>query len=451
MPPSRASWIVTSRAPSMSPKNSRSVFETLLSSSPAVAIRGLPGSGKTLTSLELVSQLRDPIRRIYYATLGSSTDLEDLWQSVRRRSSLPAVFVLDDCHFDLEKTGLVLERLAPELSDAKGRVKLLLILRDSVGSAGELDDTPDWLLRLNQDLRVIDLETGLERTRAVTLHLRPELTGLSRQRLERLHYASGGDLLLLDEALSNVSSPQDLDVMSPDSLYGSLRSRYFGGNRRCPTVQKLACLTQFELVPLASFLDAGWLPGEKELVAPLMTELFAPPRYQFLHSSLAELVLRALVTLEGGIIRLEEGVAETTMTALIAYLKHLLASSSGGVDGQTWFMSGLEAVLRGRLKLTESPAEARIKAAVLADETIRSAIEANLGHCTFSLLRVCVVILSTANHPAKDRYLALVERRFGMLFQPGQLDAVGHYRHRLLQLGPECPVFARKHRKKVRC
>ena len=37
-----------------------------------------------------------------------------VWQSARRRLSLPAVFVLDDCHLAPEATDNLLERLGPE-------------------------------------------------------------------------------------------------------------------------------------------------------------------------------------------------------------------------------------------------------------------------------------------------------------------------------------------------
>lgn len=180
-------------------------FLDLVSGSGALAIRGMPGSGKTLCGLELGSRTRFPMRRLYYATLNDSSDPERLWQSVRRRSGLPALFVLDDCHERLECAGMILERLRPELES--GTVKLLLVLRDLPRSASEgPDDTPEWLAELEQDKAVIDMKTDLNRTRAVTEHLRPDLVGLSTQRLDRLHHCTGGDLLLLEELLNGVTS-----------------------------------------------------------------------------------------------------------------------------------------------------------------------------------------------------------------------------------------------------
>jgi len=90
-------------------------FIELLGRSGALAVRGPPGSGKTLWCLELGCRMRSPLRRLYYATLNEPSDPERIWQSVTRRCSLPALFVLDDCHQNLEGAGMILERLTPEL------------------------------------------------------------------------------------------------------------------------------------------------------------------------------------------------------------------------------------------------------------------------------------------------------------------------------------------------
>jgi len=67
-------------------------FMDALSASPCLAIRGLPGSGKSMTALELACRMASPWRRIYYATLKDSPQAPRLWQSVARRRSLPCLF-----------------------------------------------------------------------------------------------------------------------------------------------------------------------------------------------------------------------------------------------------------------------------------------------------------------------------------------------------------------------
>jgi hypothetical protein len=394
-------------------------FMDILSASPCLVVRGLPGSGKSMTGLELACRMASPWRRIYYATLKDAPEGQRLWQSVGRRRSLPGLFLLDDCHLDLELAGLFLRRLGLEGATPSGNLKVLLVLRDLPGT-GEPDDAPAWLVQLEQDGRIMEMRTDPKRTQAVIEHMRPESVGLSRQRLERIHHQTGGDLLLVDEHLRNISSASDLDELRPDGLYASVRDRYFRGHRRLPNVIKLACLAQFDLVPLASFLDADWQPGEKDLVAPLMNELHPPLRYRFLHASMAELVLRALMSLEVETVRLEEQVVQATADALIAYLRHL-PSSGAGLD----FMAGLETLIHSRLNLLDGIGEAQIKARVLADQAVRAGIEAQLDRCTFSFLHIGLSLLSFASHPAKGQYTELLVKRFRILFERQGVDTPG--------------------------
>lgn len=379
-------------------------FVELLEESPVMAIRGVPGSGKTSAALGHGCRLRDPVRRIYYATLEDASEPERLWQSVRRRAHLPSLFVLDDCHRNLRHAGLIRERLAPEL--AGNATRLVLVLRDLPASApGQLDDTPEWLAELEQNGAVIDLQTSLDRTRAVVEHLRPDMTGLAPSRLERLHDLSAGDLLVVDELLSGVGSPTELDTIQPATLYRSLQTRYFGARRILPSIRTLAALAQFELTPAASFFEGRWQPGERELASPLTTELFAPPRYQFLHSSLAEAVLRAQMVLEAGEARLDDASAEATAEALRGYWSVC----------EDHLVENLSLILRTRLKLMEPGRTVLLKAELLASDTTRGAIEARLRECRFGFLANCVDIVDAVESPAKAFYIGLINRRVRML------------------------------------
>ena len=264
-------------------KDQEELFVKILDESSSVAIRGLPGMGKSFLALELSSQLRQPLRRLYYATFKDATSVDRLWQSARRRLSLPSLFFLDDCHLAYPTVGYLLERLDPELRS--GKLKLVLSMRDQVGGAADqLDDTPAWLGSFNEEQTVIDLRANVKRTLAVTCHLRPDFTGLSSSRLERLHKTCGGDLLLLDEILRNIHVPQDIDSLNGSDVLASVRTNYFGGNHMLPTLARLAALAQFDIVPRTDFFEGQWWPGEEAAADPLMTRLFAPPRYQFLHS-----------------------------------------------------------------------------------------------------------------------------------------------------------------------
>lgn len=229
-------------------------FLQALDQGSTIALRGLPGTGKSFLALELACRLRQPLRRIYYATFKDGASAERLWQSATRRLSLPALFVLDDCHLDPESAEILLERLGPELRT--GQLKLVLLLRGQTGeTADQLDDTPAWLSSLKLQQAVIDLRAETARTFSVARHLRPDLTGLSGPSLERLHRACGGDLLLLDEILQTLTAPEDIDALEADNVLAKLRVNYFGGNRQLPTLAQLAALAQFDLTPRADFFE----------------------------------------------------------------------------------------------------------------------------------------------------------------------------------------------------
>jgi hypothetical protein len=401
-------------------------FSELMAVSPVVVVRGLPGAGKTLTTLELLTRLRDPLRRIYYATLEDASDPSRLWQSVRRRRSLPSVFVLDDCHWDPNRTELVLQRLAPELSDPQGTLKLIVLLRDVIPSAASpsIDDTPVWLAQLQENDVVVDVHSDPSRTRAHVEHWRPEWGGLSDARVQHLHRLSGGDLLLLDETLRGVVVQEEIESLSAERLYAPLRSSYFKSNRDLPAVQKLACLAQFELVPLASFLDGQWLSGEKALAAPLMTELFAPPRYRFLHSSLAELVVRSLLELEVGAGLLDDAVVQASVGTLLSYFAHLSERSNDRDLRLRRFQADLETLLSGRLTLSKRNIDIQIKRAVLTNPMTRAHLGATLASCSFTLLARCLDTLQAAAAPeAIPDYADMLEDRFRLLLAQGPSGA----------------------------
>ena len=390
-------------------------FTEQLSQSPVLVIRGLPGSGKTVTTLGLAAGLSEPRRRLYYVTLKDTPDIECLWRSVAQRSGLPSLFLLDDAHMNLCAAGTLLERLHPELANSKGKIQMLILLRGLPEKAGDMSDTPEWLVRLVEDDRILDLRNDLARTRALTEHLRAGLIGLSKRRLERLHYVSGGDLLLLDEVLRTLAAPQDIDNTTPARLYREVRERYFGGARRLPAIQRLAAIAQFDVVPLAQWLEGSWPHEERELANPLLVELFAPYRFQFLHASMAEIVLRALLELDVGSERVEQTACDITARELISYLHCVLDNDDAGER----LVETLWLILRTRLKLMDTTAETRIKSAVLADPRVFKGIEQSLSRLAFSFLRDCLFVINRAEDDVRVKYTDLVERRFAILFEAG--------------------------------
>ncbi|MGH6635988.1 MAG: hypothetical protein ACRED0_07585, partial [Gammaproteobacteria bacterium] len=166
----------------------------------------------------------------------------------------------------------------------------------------EQDRGDDWDLAddLSQQGAVIDFETSPARFRRVVETLKPAFAGLAPERLARLEVLTGRDLLLLDDLLWDLASPEEIDRLDRDDLFRRVRRHYFGARAlNLPTVYKLAALAQFDLAPPASRFDGQWLPNEREKASSLMVLAGTPACYRFLHSSLAELIFHALAPAKG--------------------------------------------------------------------------------------------------------------------------------------------------------
>ena len=381
-------------------------FVAALDETSVLAIRGLPGLGKSFLALEMACRLRQPLRRIYYSTLKDVSSPDRLWQSALRRLSVPCVFILDDCHLAPDAAGTLLERLAPELES--GKLKLVLLSRDQVGAGtGQTDDTSVWLATLEDEQALIDLRPDAARTSAVVRHLRPDWTGLSDAVLKRLHDTCGGDLFLLDEIVESVSTPRALEDLNVDRILATVRKHYFGGNRQLPTVTKLAALAQFDISPRSDFFNGLWQENEQQSADPLMTRFFGPARFRFLHSSLAGLVLRALAQLEASAADLDNKIAAITSDALRGYLRYLIEDASRAEE----FSNTLQQFLRAKLHLWTPSNDARMRASVLSDPTVMHAIQNDLGRHNLARLALCVRWLAAAEDDNKTNYIRFVEER----------------------------------------
>ena len=405
----------------------RKAFDAILEREPALLIRGFPGVGKSTTGLKLACTLHEPIRRVYYASLSLGADLNLLVDGIKRRRSLPSLFFLDDCHRDPVLTGHLLDRLHPLLNDPAGRVKLILCQRD-VPDGPDIDETRDWLNELTERNCVLTLRSDLRRIRAIVEHRRKDLVDLSNERLERLHHQTGGDLLLLDETLEAIDGPTDLDQLNLQPLYRRIRQRYFeppAGRgqppRDLPTVLRLACLAQFGLTPLADYLRDAWLPGEREVAAPLMLELYQPPRYSFLHASMAELVARALIDPEGGPVNLDARYQKRTLAELLDYLKHLC----GKDDCASYWATALETILRNPPRLVSEDNVNVLNGSLVANGQVFAELKRHLPRLPCSLLDLCLRALPFTDHPERKNLEESIFARLGRQSEPPGLEPAG--------------------------
>jgi hypothetical protein len=274
-------------------------FDEVLDRNRVLLIRGLPGTGKTVMSVAFAEAFQDGRWRVYYLDVIELDSTPDAIQrGIRDRISRPSLFVLDDCHEAPGKVHSIVGRLQTEIG--KGRLALVCLARRV--PSDEQDRGDDWDLAdgLFQQGAVIDFETSPARFRQVVETLKPAFAGLTPERLARLEVLTGRDLLLLDDLLRDLASPEEIDRLDRDDLFRRVRRHYFGARSlNLPTVHKLAALAQFDLAPPATLFDGRWLPNEREKASSLMVLVGTPARYRFLHSSLAELIFHALAPVKG--------------------------------------------------------------------------------------------------------------------------------------------------------
>ena len=337
-------------------------FGEVLDRNRILLIRGLPGTGKTLMGVAFAEAFQDNRWRVYYLDVSESDATPDAIQrGIRRRLSRPSLFVLDDCHEAPNKVGSIVDRLQAEIG--QGRLAFVCLARRV--PSDEQDRGDDWDLAddLSQQGAVIDFETSPTRFRRVVETLKPAFAGLASERLARLEVLTGRDLLLLDDLLWDLASPEEIDRLDRDDLFRRVRRHYFGARAlNLPTVYKLAALAQFDLAPPASRFDGQWLPEEREKASSLMVLAGTPARYRFLHSSLAELIFHALAPAKGRTNRVQ--ISELLATEVADYLTTNATNTS----------EQLLRVLKARLGLLDDSEVSSFKVRLMEREDIQSLI-----------------------------------------------------------------------------
>ncbi len=272
-------------------------------------------------------------------------------EGIRRRLTRPTVFVLDDCQERFaELAGLHYQ--ASRL--LRGRGWIVLVARTaSGGESGPRFEGSE----LEDELVTAGSAVVFENTQAffqqVVERRRPELSGLSEERMSRLFERSAHDLALLDAVLASVREPADVDRLDSEQIFETALKHYFDKlPLKADRLFDLAALAQFELAPTADWLPLDDLRREAPRAEALVAYVGSPPRALFVHASAAELIARSLALLHG------RDYKKDSVASLLCFLHRPGASDAVRVED-------LVALLRHRLQIAEPGEEASVKGARL--------------------------------------------------------------------------------------
>ena len=406
-------------------------------------LRGLPGSGKTTTALELtVFQACLRLRHIYYCSLKDGLDVAAMVASIRQRNHIPSCFILDDCHLDLTTVQRVLERLHPELNSPESHIRFILLARYTPVDDDQTGIEHPLVEELNERDCCHTFSPSKGYLKKVIEYRREDLRGLAKERLDRLFSLTGGDLLLLDEVLKTLDNPADIDTFNHEKLFNIVFDQYFGSRLPAfPAVQALCCLAQFDIEPLRAFFDDQMSPDENRIIDELSSIIPAPDRYRMLHSSLAELLFHALCTRRFG------PDPETIMGEIVAtvrqYLRWLLEDETGAAYRQRQRSVVINNLIYSELSLVSGSMQNQIKIALFSDPCFTGCISSRLNEYTFWDLRRCAFILAMTGHACLDKYVRFIAAKLTVLpetdlddIQPQDVLSLGAGLHALEKNSP---------------
>jgi len=371
-----------------------------------VLIRGLPGTGKTLTSLAVAESFDDCRWRTYFLDVGDDEFTKaHVRDGVRRRLSRRTIFVLENCHERPSAVESVLRDLDSDLT--AGNAKIICLMRRVPGAENGRSDDSELFLELAAQHALVDFVNDESLFKRVIEFWRPEFEGLSKHRVAKLHALCGSNLLLLDEVLELLRSATDIDTFSAGDMYERVRRAYFSFRTadELRKTRQLAALAQFDVRPRADAIVIG--DSEREVLSSLCVRAGSPPRWHFLHSSAAELILHALWAGMG--VDDLAIVAEQAAQDICTYFEDLLDNELRPAASPETLQRDLFSVLTSRLLLLDEDGENRLKAYLLDSEVVRSLVPGLLtspGY--FRTLSLCALIAMRTGARATQFYARLL-------------------------------------------
>jgi len=336
-----------------------------------ILLRGLPGTGKTLTGLAVAVGFRNSQCRTYFLDVSRDEfNTTQLKAGIRRRLSRTSLFLLENTHLKPDVIEHALRDLDSELK--QGKVKIICLARRVPGTDPSRNDDSDYFEELEVQGAVVEFDNNDKRLRQIIEFWQPTFKGISRKRLVKLCAVCGRDLYLLNEVLFNMESPVEIDTLTPAGMYDQVRHRYFAGKTAddLANIRRLAALAQFDLKPLATVLKLE--EKELQLIQSLTVKAGTPPRWYFLHSSAAELVLHALWSGVGETD--QETIADYAAEDVVEYFRELQNDRLRPKPSVLALEADWVAIVRNQLKLMSDEAQNRLKSSIMDSEPLQSLI-----------------------------------------------------------------------------
>ena len=284
-----------------------------------ILIKGYPGTGKTCISLELASRFFFDNTKIgkhpyvYYLNFKDYFTPEELIRGIKRRRSLPTVFIFDDCQAELkrindrdyDRVNTLNQRIRQIIKDRD--IYCIYLYRTTLTEEDKTDEDPDFIDFFGKE-NIVKFKTGNQLFERILEKVKPWL--IKEIDIDKLYRLAGGDLYILDFILSSVNNGADFDKFNTNrnELYEKVIDKYFKtrvGRGKFDGVLKISSLAQFDIGihPGYNHNICREITGEKikKALGELVVEAGPPGQSKcyFLHSSLAELICRSAFYING--------------------------------------------------------------------------------------------------------------------------------------------------------
>ena len=305
-------------------------FSTAISASSVVLLQGVPGTGKTTTTLSLLATLKNRPERIYYTVISNFEKIPQLLDSVKKRAQLPSVFILDDCHSAPDLAVELIQRLRGSLLSPNHTVpiKFVLLMR---GTPEEDEDTYSDSVKRQMDLnkdsaKSIPLSDSEQLLQVLKKRL-PHINPIIKCHAEHVFNLTGGNLKLAILAVDGIDSADELLRLDGSSVKQNVQLLYISrkNDEDRQRMKNLCALAMFDITPLTDYL----VLSEDILRTGLVTRLYCPKRVRFSHSSLAEVLFYVLVDMDEG---MPDNWNERIKQELIRYVEYLRVKRHSQLD-----------------------------------------------------------------------------------------------------------------------